>query len=103
MSKFHAISWLLFAATAFISALLMPAIIFYYEFGSYFGLKISYGGILFKILIFIALASTIYHGLYRIKPTLQERIRKAEGLIEAIIFTIAAILLIFSLVVIAFY
>ncbi|MDT7891645.1 MAG: hypothetical protein RQ952_02765 [Thermoproteota archaeon] len=103
MSRSHAITWALFAATATIAALLFPALLFYLEIMQYFGYDITrlinqiINNIIFRVIFFIIIASGIYHGFYRFKAILQEQVPKFENQIEILMLGIAIIFIIIAL------
>ncbi|MFZ8849954.1 MAG: hypothetical protein ACO2OV_06970 [Thermoproteota archaeon] len=105
MSKFHALAWLLFAATAFISAIIIPIHIISieilpslgYRSISYEYFKNIFSNPLFKIYLFILISSGLYHGFYRFKTILEEKSPKNEKIIDYLTFTIAFILIFLTL------
>jgi succinate dehydrogenase hydrophobic anchor subunit len=105
MSKFHALAWLSFAATAFISAIFIPIHIISieilpssgYKSIGYEYFKNIFSNPLFKIYLFILISSGLYHGFYRFKTILEEKSPKNEKIIDYLTFTIAFILIFLTL------
>ncbi|MDT7865199.1 MAG: hypothetical protein RQ922_04900 [Thermoproteota archaeon] len=108
MGKFHALAWLLFATTAFISAIFIPIHLISVEILPSLGYKsINYeyfknifSNPLFKIYLFILISSGLYHGFYRFKAILEEKSPKNEKIIDYLTFTITFILIFLTLVLI---
>lgn len=105
MSKLHALTWLLFAGTAFIAALLFPALLFYLSIYPHLGYDQSRilnnlnSNLFFKLIFFVVLASVIYHGFYRAKAIFQELFPKSEGAIEMIMIGLALFLVVIALII----
>ncbi|HLI46138.1 MAG TPA: hypothetical protein VKU94_02995 [Geobacterales bacterium] len=106
MNKSHALTWLLFAGTATIAALLFPAFLIYSQIAPALGLDIKNvlnelsNNILFKLIFFIVIGSVIYHGFYRFKAILQEQAPSHEGIIEIMMIALAIIFVLLALAVV---